>query len=121
MEIPTGKEQPQPINEPLGYHKISLPRDQVAQHTHPVCIPRSSFPTSVVEPGQIYAFCNVVLDPVAVPPFLRVNLDASELHAEVNMVASGHSGLAARAHDLASFHHVAFVHSNLAQVAVDRL
>jgi hypothetical protein len=78
-------------------------------------------PASVVEPGQVYAFRNVIINPVAVPPFLRVNLDAIELHAEVDMVASGHPGLAARAHDLASFHHVAFVHINLAKVAVDRL
>jgi len=33
----------------------------------------------------------------------RVNLNVVKLHSEVNMVASGHSGLAARAHDLTSF------------------
>ena len=33
-------------------------------------------PASVVEPGQVYAFRNVIINPVAVPPFLRVNLDA---------------------------------------------
>jgi len=44
-----------------------------------------------------------------------------ELHGEVDVVASGHSRLAARAHDLASFDHIAFVHSSLAKVAVDRL
>jgi len=51
----------------------------------------------------------------------RVNLNVVKLHSEVNMVASGHSGLAARAHDLTSFHHVAFVYVNLADVAIDRL
>jgi hypothetical protein len=39
----------------------------------------------------------------------------------MNMVAAGHSGLAAPAHDLALFHHVALVHIDLAKVAVDRL
>jgi hypothetical protein len=87
----------------------------------PIAINHTERHTSVAEPGQVYAFRNVIFDPVAVPPFLRVNLDAIELHAEVNVVASGHSRLAARAHDLASFHQVAFVHINLAQVAVNRL
>ena len=86
-----------------------------------MCRGTDALPTSVVEPGQVYTFRNVILNPVAVPPFFRVNLDAIELHAEVNMVASGHSGLTAGAHDLASFHHIAFVHINLAKVAVDRL
>jgi len=67
-----------------------------------------------VESGQVYAFCNVILNPVAVPPFLRIYLDAIKQHAEVDMVASGHSRLAARAHDLASLHHVALVHINMA-------
>jgi hypothetical protein len=48
-------------------------------------------------------------------------VDAIELHGEVDVVASGHSRLATRVHDLASFDHIAFVHSNLAKVAVDRL
>ncbi len=74
-----------------------------------------------METGQVYASCNVILNPMGVPPLLRVNLDAIKLHGEVNVVASGHSGLTARAHDLASFHHVAFMHVNLAEVAVDRL
>jgi hypothetical protein len=63
----------------------------------------------------------MILNPMAVPPFLRVNLDAIELHGEVDVVASGHSRLAARTHHLTSLHHVAFVHINLAKVAVDRL
>jgi hypothetical protein len=51
-------------------------------------------PTSVAEPRQVYALRNVILNPVGVPPFLRVNLHAIELHGEVNVVASGHSRLA---------------------------
>jgi hypothetical protein len=39
----------------------------------------------------------------------------------VDVVASGHSRLATGAHDLASFHQIAFMHINLATVAVDRL
>jgi len=78
-------------------------------------------PTSYAEPWQVEALRHVILDPVAVPPFLRVDLDVIELHGEVDVVASGHSRLATRAHDLASFDHIAFAHSNLAKVAVDRL
>ena len=78
-------------------------------------------PSSVAEPRQVYALRDEILDPVAVPPFLRVALDAIELHGEVDVVASGHSRLATRAHDLALFDHIAFVHSNLAKVAADRL
>jgi len=43
---------------------------------------------SEVGAGQIHAFGNVILDPVGVPPFLRVDLDAFKLHAEVNVVPS---------------------------------
>jgi len=78
-------------------------------------------PTSVAEPRQVYAFRNVILNPVAIPPFFRVDLHAIELHGEMDMVASGHSRLPTGAHDLASLHHVAFMHINLAKVAVDRL
>src|ERR1700687_837353 len=42
------------------------------------CRGTDTLPASVVEPGQVYAFRNVILNPVAVPPFLRVNLDAIE-------------------------------------------
>src|ERR1700740_1508105 len=38
----------------------------------------------------------------------------------MDMVASGHSRLAARAHHLAAFHHVALVHINMAQMTVER-
>ena len=53
-------------------------------------------PTSVAEPRQVYALSDVILDPVAVPPFLRVDRDAIELHGEVDVVRlrpfpSGHS------------------------------
>jgi len=61
----------------------------------------------IPETGQVYASRNVILNPVAVPPFLRINLDAVELHRKVDMVATGHSCLAAHAHDLASFYDVA--------------
>ena len=33
----------------------------------------------------------MVFDPVGVPPFFRVNLDALQLHAEMNVVAAGHA------------------------------
>ena len=42
------------------------------------CRGPDTLPASVVEPGQGHAFRNVILNPVAVPPFLRVNLDAIE-------------------------------------------
>jgi hypothetical protein len=70
--------------------------------------------TSFSKPWEVYALRNVILNPVWVPPFLRVNLGAIELHGKVNMVASGHSGLAAMAHDLAAFYHVTFVYIDLA-------
>ena len=56
-----------------------------------------------------------------VPPFLWVDLDTVELHGEVDMIASGHAGLAAQSHDLALFHQVAFVDIDLAEVAIDGL
>lgn len=52
-----------------------------------------SRPPSLAEPGQVQAFRNVILDPVAVPPFLRVDLYAIELHREMDVVATGHSRL----------------------------
>ena len=39
----------------------------------------------------------MIPDPVAILPFLRINLNAFELHAEVNVVASGHARLTAMA------------------------
>src|ERR1039458_3732622 len=85
------------------------------------CRGTDALPTSVVEPGQVYAFRDVILNPVAVPPLLRVNLDAIELHAEVDMVACSHTRHATCAHYLPSLHHVAFVYGNLAEMAIDGL
>ena len=39
----------------------------------------------------------MIPDPVAILPFLRINLNALELHAEVNVVVPGHAGLTALA------------------------
>src|SRR5581483_11197851 len=64
---------------------------------------------------------DVVVDPVRVEKFLRVDLHAIELHGEVDVVAAGHAGVAALAHYLPALHHVAFVHGELAHVPVDRL
>jgi hypothetical protein len=63
----------------------------------------------------------VILDPVGIPPLFGIDLEAINLRGEVDVVGSGHSRLATRAHDLASFDHIAFMHSNLAKVALDRL
>ena len=45
-------------------------------------------PTSL-EPQQVYAFRNVILDPVAIAPSLGVDLYAIQLHAEVEVIAFG--------------------------------
>jgi hypothetical protein len=63
----------------------------------------------------------MVPDPVGIPPFLRIDLDALELHAEVDVVTSGQSRLAALTHDLSAFHHLTLMHRDLAEVAIDRL
>src|SRR5450759_96870 len=76
---------------------------------------------SVIELRKVHSSRDVILNPVCVPPFLRVNLDPIELHREMDVVASGHAGLAAQAHHLALLYHVAFVDIHPAQVAVDRL
>src|SRR5208282_1170894 len=76
---------------------------------------------SIAEASQAHAFCNMILDPVAIPPLLGIDLNAFQLHAEVNVVAPRHAGLAALAHDLAALHHVTFVDRNFTQVAVDGL
>src|ERR1700758_1069356 len=75
---------------------------------------------SIVKSRQVYAFCNVILDPMAVPPFLWIDLNPIKQHAEVDMVTSGHSSLTARTHDLAPFHHVAFMDIDMAQVTIER-
>ena len=63
----------------------------------------------------------MILYPMPVPPFLRINLHAVELHGKVNVIASRHSGHAALAHYLAPLHHVAFMHIDMAQMTVDCL
>src|SRR5271163_3381960 len=78
-------------------------------------------PASASKPGKFQPFGDVVFNPVSVPPFFGVDLDAVELHAEVDVVAAGHPRLTALAHDLAALHQVALMHRDLAQVAVDTL
>jgi hypothetical protein len=56
-----------------------------------------------------------------IPPFLGIYLHPIELHAEVNMIATGHPGLSAQSHDLSLFHHVSVVHIDSAEVPVDGL
>ena len=73
------------------------------------------------EAGQLDSFRNVILNPVRVPPFLRVYLHTIELHGKVNMVATGHPGLSAQPHDLSLFHHVSVVYIDSAEVTVDGL
>src|ERR1035437_2089925 len=80
-----------------------------------------AFTASFVEPGKIHPLSDVILNPVAVPPFLWLDLNAVELHGEMDMITAGHSCLAAPSHHLASFHHVALVHIDMAQMAVDGL
>src|ERR1035437_604915 len=80
-----------------------------------------AFTASFVEPGKIHPLSDVILNPVAVPPFLWVDLNAVELHGEMDMITAGHSCLAALSHHLASFHHVTLVHIDAAQMAVDGL
>ena len=64
---------------------------------------------------------NVILNPVRVPPFLGIDLYAIKLHGEMDVVAAGHPGHAALAHDLAALDRIAFVNVDVAHVAVDRL
>ncbi len=61
----------------------------------------------------------MVFDPVGVPPFLGVDLDAVELHGEVDVIAAGHAGHAAEAHGLAAFDGVSDFDVDAAEVAVD--
>src|SRR5437764_10617493 len=70
---------------------------------------------------QLDATGNVVLDPVRIPPFPGIDLHTFELHAEVDVVASGHTRHTALAHHLPALHRVAFVNVDLAQMAIDRL
>ena len=63
----------------------------------------------------------MVVDPVAIPPLLRVDLHTVKLHAEMHVVTTRHSCRAALAHALATFDHIAFVHVDLAEMTVDGL
>src|SRR5271166_394743 len=74
-----------------------------------------------VEPRKIHPPRDVILNPVCVPPFLGIDLNAVELHREVDVVASRHAGLAADTHHLALLHEVAFLDINPAEMAIDRL
>src|SRR5581483_6539692 len=74
-----------------------------------------------LEAGKVDAAGDVVLDPVRVPPFLRINLHAVELHGEVDVIAARHAGHAALAHDLAALDSVSDMDADLAHVAVDGL
>ena len=64
---------------------------------------------------------NVVLNPVFVPPFDWIHLDAVDLHGEVKMIATSQARGTRFAHALAALHRVAFFHREFAQVAIDRL
>jgi hypothetical protein len=77
----------------------------------------SSFP----EPRQIDSLRDVVMYPMAVPPFLGIDLDAVKLHREVNMIAACHSRHATLAHHFAPLHHVTFVHGDMAEMSIDCL
>ena len=75
----------------------------------------------LIEPRKVYSSRDVILNPVCVPPFLGIDLNAVELHREMDAVASGHASLAAHAHHLTLLHRVAFMDINPAEVAIDRL
>src|SRR5579859_3208645 len=76
---------------------------------------------SVRHQASVDALRDVVLNPVRIPPFLGVDLDAIELHGEVDVIAAGHARHAALAHYLAALHHVALVQVEVAHVAVNSL
>ncbi len=61
------------------------------------------------ESWKLNPFRDVVLNPVGVPPLLGIDLDAVELHREMDVVASRHAGLAAYAHHLSLLHRIAFM------------
>src|SRR5215472_9916949 len=76
---------------------------------------------SFAEAVQLDSFRNVILNPMRVPPFLGIYLHPIELHAEVNMVATGHPCLSAQSQDLSLFHRVSVVHIDSAEVTVNGL
>jgi hypothetical protein len=55
------------------------------------------------------------------PTVLWINLDAVELHGEVDVVAASHAGHPTQAHHLRPLDRVAHVYVDPAQVAIDRL
>src|SRR3954468_11961754 len=73
------------------------------------------------EAGEVNPLSDVVFDPVGIPPGLGIDLDAIELHGEVDVIASGHAGHATESHDLLAFDEVAFLYVDLAEMAVDGL
>src|SRR6185369_27362 len=70
---------------------------------------------------NLHALNDVVLDPMWIPPLFRIDLHSIQLHAEVNVIATGHAGHTAETHDLAALHFVSFFHVNAAHVSVDCL
>ena len=77
--------------------------------------------TGAPQPLQLQLAQYPVFDPVLVPPLAGVDLDAVDLHAEVDVNSAGEAGLAGDAHFLALLHHVAGFDVDLAQMAVDGL
>ena len=63
---------------------------------------------------------DVVRDPVRVEPLRRADERAAHEHREVQVVAAGHPGLAARADRRAPRHRLALLDAEAAQVAVQR-
>ena len=57
-----------------------------------------------IESGEIHAPRYVVVNPVWVPPFLRIDLYAVELHRKMDVIAASHAGLPAKTHHLALLH-----------------
>ena len=53
---------------------------------------------------------DAVVDPVLVPPFAGVDLDAVDLHAEVDVDAFGEAGGTGHAHFATLLYHVAGFH-----------
>ena len=50
---------------------------------------------------QVDAASNMILNPVRVPPFLRIDLHAIKLHGKVHVIAPRHAGHTAETHNLA--------------------
>lgn len=50
---------------------------------------------SPIEARKLHLSGDVIFDRVRVPPFFRVDLHPIELHGEMDVISSGHTGLAA--------------------------